>query len=125
MSSPWILKHLWGPKYRASLVAQMVKNLPAMWETWFLFLGRDSPEKGMAAQTSIPAWRIPRTEEPGGLRSMQSQSNVAEGPTPQAQVGWERGREETHLSQTLLHSGLVVPGTRVNLPNSVPGFGDW
>ena len=51
----------------ASLVAQMVKNLPAMWETWVQSLGwEDPPEKGMATPSSILAWRILRTEEPGG-----------------------------------------------------------
>ena len=49
----------------------MVKHLPAMQETWVRSLGReDLPEKGMAAHSSILAWRIPWTEEPGGLQSM-------------------------------------------------------
>ena len=48
---------------RASLVAQMVKNLPAMQETWVPSLGREDPlEKGMAIQSSILAWRIPWTD---------------------------------------------------------------
>ena len=52
----------------------MVKNLPAMQETWVRFLGQeDSLEKGMATHCSILAWRIPWTEEPGGLQSMGSQ----------------------------------------------------
>ena len=52
----------------------MVKNLPAMWETWAESLGReDLLEKGMAPHSSILAWRIPWTEEPGGLQSMVSQ----------------------------------------------------
>ena len=55
----------------ASLVAQMVKNLPAMWETWVQSLGWGDPlEKGMATHSSILVWRIPWTEEPGGLQSM-------------------------------------------------------
>ena len=55
-------------------MAQMVKNLPAMQETWVQSLGgEDPPEKGMAAHSSILAWRIPWTEEPGGLRSIGSQ----------------------------------------------------
>ena len=55
----------------ASLVAQMVKNLPAMWEIWVRPLGwEDSLEEGMATHSSILAWRIPGTEEPGGLQSM-------------------------------------------------------
>ena len=52
---------------QASLVTQIVKNLPAMQETWFRTLGQEDPlEKGMATHSSIPAWRIPWTEEPGG-----------------------------------------------------------
>ena len=49
----------------------MIKNLPATWETWVRSLGQeDTLEKGMAAHSSILAWRISRTEEPGGLQSM-------------------------------------------------------
>ena len=52
----------------------MVKNLPAMWETPVRSLGWEDPlEEGMAAHSSILAWRIPWTEEPGGLQSMGSQ----------------------------------------------------
>ena len=58
----------------ASLVAQMVKNLPAMQETWVQSLGwKDPLEKKMATYSSILAWKIPWTEEPGGLQSMGSQ----------------------------------------------------
>ena len=54
----------------ASLVAQSVKNLPAMQETWVQFLGgEDPPEKKMATHSSILAWRIPRTEEPDRIHS--------------------------------------------------------
>ena len=63
----------------ASLVAQLVKNLPAMWETWVQSLGWEDPrEEGMATHPSILAWRIPWTEEPGGLQSMGSQSDTTE-----------------------------------------------
>ena len=56
---------------RVSLVAQMVKNLPEMQETRFQSLGWENPlEKGMAIHSSILAWRIEWTEEPGGLQSM-------------------------------------------------------
>ena len=56
---------------RASLVAQMVKNPPTKWETWVLSIGQEDPlEEGMATHSSILAWRIPWTEEPGGLQSM-------------------------------------------------------
>ena len=55
----------------ASLVAQTVKNLPAMPETQVQSLGRENPlEKGLASHSSILAWRIPRPEEPGGLQPM-------------------------------------------------------
>ena len=55
-------------KKKASLVAQMVKNLPAMQETWLRSLGWEDPlKKEMATHSSTLAWRIPWTEEPGGL----------------------------------------------------------
>ena len=58
---------------RASLVAQMVKHLPAMWETWVQPLGQEDPlEKEMATHSSTLAWKIPWMEEPGGLQSMGS-----------------------------------------------------
>ena len=51
-----------------SLVAQMVKCLPAMRETWVRSLGQEDPlEKEMATHSGILAWKIPRTEEPGRL----------------------------------------------------------
>ena len=57
-----------------SLVAQTVKHLPTMWETWVRSLGREDPlEKEMAAHSNILAWKIPWTEEPGWLQSMGSQ----------------------------------------------------
>ena len=64
----------------ASLVAQPVKNPPAMQEIWVRSLGWEGPlEKGMATHSSILAWRIPWTEEPGGLQFMGLQK-----------VGYER-----------------------------------
>ena len=55
----------------ASQVAQMVKCLPAMWETQVRSLGQEDPlEKEMATHSSVLAWRIPGTGEPGGLQSM-------------------------------------------------------
>ena len=57
-----------------SLVAQRVQSLPAMWETWVRSLGWEDPlEKEMATHSSTLAWKIPWTEEPGGLQSMGSQ----------------------------------------------------
>ena len=56
-------------------MAQMVKSLPATEETQVQSLGQeDHPEKGMATHSSVLAWRIPWTEEPGGLLSMGSQT---------------------------------------------------
>ena len=58
----------------ATLVSQVVKNLPTMWETWIWSLVWEDPlENGMAAHSSIFAWRIPWTESPGRLQSMGSQ----------------------------------------------------
>ena len=55
----------------------MVKNLPAMTETWVRSLGQEDPlEKEMAIHSSILAWEIPWTEEPGGLQSVGSQSRT-------------------------------------------------
>ena len=52
----------------------MVKNSPAVWETWVPSLGReDSLEEEMATHSSILAWKVPWIEEPGGLQSMESQ----------------------------------------------------
>ena len=62
--------------YWASLVAQLVKNMPAMPETWVPSLGQEDPlEEEMAIHSSILAWKIPWAEEPGMLHSMGSQSN--------------------------------------------------
>ena len=58
----------------ASLVAQRLKHLPPMWETWVRSLGQEDPlEKEMVTRSSILAWRIPWTEEPGRLQSTGSQ----------------------------------------------------
>ena len=59
-------------------MAQTVKNPLAVWETWIRSLGWEDLEKGTttAAHSSILAWRIPWTEEPGGLQSMGSQSRT-------------------------------------------------
>ena len=72
-SLPYYLFSLMSSAW-ASLVTQMVKNLPAMQETWVRSLGwDDSLEEGMATHSSILAWEIPQTEEPGRLPSMGSQ----------------------------------------------------
>ena len=56
------------------LVAQLIKNLPAIWKTWFRSLGWEDPlEEGIAAHSIILAWRTPWTEESGRLQSTGSQ----------------------------------------------------
>ena len=61
-------------EYPPNPVAQMVKNLPAMQDTWIQFMGWEDPlEKGMVTHSSTLAWRIPWTEEPGRLQYMVSQ----------------------------------------------------
>ena len=61
------------PDMGASLVARRVKNLPAMQETWVQSLGQEVPlEEEIATHSSILAWEISWTEEPGGLQSMGS-----------------------------------------------------
>ena len=63
-----VIAYGYSGTYWASLVAQMVKNLPAMWETQVQSLGLENPlQKGMATVSSILAWRIPWTEDGGGL----------------------------------------------------------
>ena len=57
---------------RDSLMAQKVKSLPATWETRVQSLGREDPREKMATHSSILAWNIPRTEEPGGLQPIGS-----------------------------------------------------
>ena len=67
----WLIKifFVW-----ASLLAQLVKNLPAMRETWVSSLGWEDPlEKEMATHSSTLAWKMPWTEEPGRLQPMGSQ----------------------------------------------------
>ena len=76
----WPLWKQWLPQkvalfvLQSSLVSQMVKNLLAMQQTWVRSLGQeDPPEKGMAAHSHILAWRIPWSEGPGGLQSIELQ----------------------------------------------------
>ena len=60
----------------ASLVAQRLKHLPPIWETWVLSLGREDPlEKEMAIHSNILAWRLPWMEKPSRLQSTGSQES--------------------------------------------------
>ena len=76
-------------------MAQTVKNPPAMWETWVQSLGQEDPlEEGMATHSSIFAWRIPWTEEPGEPQSMRS---------PRVRHDWET----KHTALLLLGGGVI------------------
>ena len=67
----FIIKAGFDKCFLTSLMAQTVKCLPTMWETWVRSLGwKDPLEKEMAPHSSTPAWKIPWSEEPGGLESM-------------------------------------------------------
>ena len=69
---PQVCPYMW--EVVSPVWAQLVKSPPALQETQVLSLGQEDPlKKGMAIHSSILAWRIPRTEEPGGLQSMGSQ----------------------------------------------------
>ena len=65
------MSEVWTESYQAKSVAKLVKNPPSMQDTQVQSLGGEDPlEKEMATHSSILAWRIPQTEEPGGLQSM-------------------------------------------------------
>ena len=78
-------------------MVQRLKRLPAMWETWVRSLGLEDPlEKEMATHSSILAWRIPWTEELGGLQSMGRKESDATEPSPKrarTSTARPRGRE--------------------------------
>ena len=76
IANPTDVLKVGSPISWASLIAQLVKNLPAMQETQVGSLGQEDPlEERMATHSSILAWRIPWTEEPGGLQSIGSQGS--------------------------------------------------
>ena len=76
----------------------MVKKVPAMQETWFQSLAKEDPlKKEGATHTSILAWEIPWTEEPGGLQSMGSQRVGQDWVTEQQQKHDERNKNELVL----------------------------
>ena len=95
----------------ASLVAQTVKNLPAMQETQVQSLSWEDPlEKGIATHSSILAWRIPWTEEPGGLQFMGSQKlDTTEQVTLTRGLWWPVSQPTTHsdFSHTELEGSLA------------------
>ena len=92
----------------ASLVAQTVKNPPAMKETWDQSLGWEDPlEKGMETHSSILAWRIPWTEEPGWLQSMGSQG-VGHDWTTDTDAPTVRDTYKLRKNQTPVALGLTA-----------------
>ena len=91
--SYWFKRRCLYKSTRTSLVAQMVKRLPAMRETWVQSLGREDLEKEMATHSNILAWKIPWMEEPGGLQSM----------------GWQRVRHDWATSLSLLYVKGISP----------------
>ena len=101
----------------ASLVAQLVKNLPSIWETWVRSLGpEDALEKGTATHSSILAWRIPRTEEPVWVASPPS-NNIL--PLLLLQFHF------TYLHLTGFPCGSAVKESACNVGDldSIPGLG--
>ena len=100
--------------YGAFLVAQTVKNLPAVQETWVQSLGReDPPEKGMATHSSILAWRISRTEGPA--------EHV---PHNMSLMQWELlYRVEARFTLVLLLTALAVSGALIS--GILDHFGAW
>ena len=99
---------------RVSLVAQMVKNLPAIQETRVQSLGGEDPmEKGMAAHSSILAWRIPWTEKPGGA----TVPGVTKSQTPLKQLtlqvtGDWRGRVIQSVEKQDEHTMIMTESER-------------
>ena len=105
-----------------SLVTQMAKNLPAMQETQVWSLGQDDPlEKGIATHSSILAWRIPQTEEPGRLQSMRLCNQV----WPQYEL-WSQ--EKWPLNRSLSYDTVLqwwLRQQRICLQCRRPGFNPW
>ena len=104
--------------WRASLVAQMVKNLPAVQETQVQSMGGEDPlEKGMVTHSSILSWRIPWTEELGGLQSMGLQ---------RVRHNWETKAFTKNLTFGLpkawaaCNAAECIPGTHTNTGTQSP-----
>ena len=98
--------------FGASLVAQTVKPLLTMWETWVQSLCQEDPlEKGMATHSSIHAWKIPWTKEPGGLYSMRSQRVRHDWATSLhlASLSAIRVMSSAYLSLLIFVPGVLIP----------------
>ena len=88
-------------------MVQRLKHLPAMWETWVRSLGREDPlEKEMATHSSFLAWRIPRTEELGGLQSTgRKESDTTERPHFHFKSNWS---ELSHMDTSSCKGNLEM-----------------
>ena len=111
---------------RAALVAQMVKNLPAMQETQLRSLGQEDPlEKEMAAHSSIPAWRIPWTEEPGSPWGCKSWTRLNNKTTTtwahRKWRNWHSEKEKTCLQEPQ-PPGVALPSGHHQDQRSVHSF---
>ena len=94
--------------FLGSLVVQRLKRLPAMWGTWVQSLGREDPlEKEMATHSSILAWRIPWTEELGGLTSLVAQT-VKRLPTMWETRVQSLGLEDLLEKEMATHSSILA-----------------
>ena len=111
---------IFNNKLWASLVAQLVRNLPAIEETLIRSLGwEDSLEKGMATHSSILAWRIPRTEEPGRLQSIVSQSQTElKQPSTHTRIVFLRPQQTMHPATTWGRAHSPHPIMGMSLPCS-------
>ena len=112
----------------ACLVVQLVKNLLAVQETWVWSLGWEDPQKKeMATHSSILAWRIPWTEEPGGLQSMGSQrvvhdwaTNTYFCPLPLAATPWPSLQDQQEEFFLLPTESYMTSCMTVTIPPSCP-----
>ena len=116
---------IWSPAFgvltfsRASLVVQRVKNLPVMQETEVWFLGwEDNLEEEMATHSSTLAWKIPWTEEPGGLQSMMLQRVGHDRPRARART---HTHTHTHTHSNSLVFSILAPPLN---PNQASSFTD-
>ena len=89
----------------------MVKNLPAMQETCVRSLGWEDPlEKGMAIDSSILAWKVPWTEEPGGLQSLGSKKVEHESSVVSPTPGWGGEKQKSRHRAASWHKKVPFPG---------------
>ena len=109
-----------GPSFWASLVAQMVKNLPVVWETQVWSLGWEDPlEKGMAAHSSMLAWKIPWTDEPGKLQSMGSQRLGHDWATNTFVFSFLLGRKAMTNLDSILKSRDITLSRKVHIVKTI------